>query len=298
MTAGTSGTGNNFAELVPASLAGYAYIDANNNGAFDSGETAIAGATVTLTGTNDLGNSVHLSTTSAVNGAYSFSNLRPGTYTLTETRPTGYIDGDDSIGSQGGTVGVSSFSNVDVVSGTNGVNNNFANLVPASLSGVVFLDSNDNGILDNGEGGIAGASVALAGTNDLGAAVSLTTTTTSNGAYSFNNLAPGTYTLAVTQPSGYLAGTDSIGSLGGTVGSGMLSNISLALGVGGSGNNFAELRAASLSGFAYVDANANGTFDAGETPLSGVIVALSGYRRLEQPGRHDHGYRGGRLVQF
>ena len=72
--------------------------------------------------------------------------------------------------------------------------------------------------------------VTLTGTDNHGNAVSMTTTTASSGAYTFNNLVPGTYTLTETEPTGDLPGTDSIGSQGGTVGSGVLSNIQLTLG--------------------------------------------------------------------
>ncbi len=276
LTNGIVGTANNFAELVPASLSGYVYVDANNNGSADAGEPTIAGAVVKLTGTNDQGNAVSLTATTGVNGSYSFINLRPGTYTLTETRPNGYTDGTLSVGSQGGTAGVRSISGIAVVSGTNGQNNNFANLAPASLSGAVFVDSNDNGTFDTGETGIAGVTITLAGTDTHGNAVNLTTTTGTGGAYQFTNLVPGTYSLSETEPSGFLPGTDAIGSQGGNVVGGVLSNIQVALGAIGIHNNFAELQPASLSGFAYVDANANGRFDSGETPLAGVSLVLTG----------------------
>ena len=37
--------------------------------------------------TDDLGNPVTLTTTTAADGTYSFSNLRPGVYKVTETQP-------------------------------------------------------------------------------------------------------------------------------------------------------------------------------------------------------------------
>ena len=46
-----------------------------------------------LTGVNDLGASVSLTAITDANGAYTFSNLRAGTYTVTETQPSGYNDG-------------------------------------------------------------------------------------------------------------------------------------------------------------------------------------------------------------
>ena len=47
---------------------------------------------------------------------------------------------------------------------------------PASLSGIVFEDFNDDGQVDFGEKGIAGVTITLTGTDDLGHAVSLSQT--------------------------------------------------------------------------------------------------------------------------
>src|SRR5262249_9011762 len=111
LNAGVNGTNNNFGELLPGSLAGFVYSDNNNNGLKQSGEVGISGVTVTLTGTDDLGNSVNVSTTTSGTGAYSFTNVRPGTYTLTETQPSGRLDGKDTIGTPGGTTSNDLFSN-------------------------------------------------------------------------------------------------------------------------------------------------------------------------------------------
>ncbi|HBH54383.1 MAG TPA: hypothetical protein DDY91_21060, partial [Planctomycetaceae bacterium] len=41
--------------------------------------------------------------TTDANGAYSFGNLRPGSYQITQTQPAGYLDGQETVGSAGGT---------------------------------------------------------------------------------------------------------------------------------------------------------------------------------------------------
>ena len=50
--------------------------------------------------------------TTAGAGAYSFTNLRPGTYTITETQPIDYLDGADTIGTPGGVTNNDFFSAV------------------------------------------------------------------------------------------------------------------------------------------------------------------------------------------
>jgi len=88
-----------------SSIAGHVYVDANNNGIFDPGETPLAGVTITLIGTSTVG-SVSLTATTDASGGYIFSDLDPGTYTLSQpTQPAGYADGKDHVGTIfGGTV--------------------------------------------------------------------------------------------------------------------------------------------------------------------------------------------------
>ncbi len=72
------------------------------------------------------------------------------------------------------------------------------------IDGQVFDDSNGNGTIDPGENGLAGETVYL----DIGGAGHFvqgdpTATTDGNGNYAFNNLAPGTYTVAEVVPAGF-----------------------------------------------------------------------------------------------
>jgi VCBS repeat-containing protein len=109
-------------------LSGFVYFDVNNNGVFDNGELAIGDVTVTLTGTKTSDSSaVNLTTKTASDGSYSFSTLDPGSYKLKETQPAFVIDGKDTIGSQGGTVGSDQFT-ITLTADTAGTNNNFGEL--------------------------------------------------------------------------------------------------------------------------------------------------------------------------
>ncbi|MBL8765530.1 MAG: DUF11 domain-containing protein, partial [Phycisphaerae bacterium] len=98
-----SATGNNFGEILAASLAGRVWGDANNDGVIGAGESGLAGVTIVLTGTNDLGATVNVSLVSAADGSYSFGDLRPGTYVLTQpTQPPGTSNGVTLAGTAGG----------------------------------------------------------------------------------------------------------------------------------------------------------------------------------------------------
>jgi hypothetical protein len=111
-----------------------------------------------------------------------------------------------------------------------------------SLSGFVYLDRNQDGIIDtaNGDHGIAGVTIELIGVNDLGQTVDLITTTDSTGAYSFTGLRPGTYSLSESQPAGYTDGADYLGSLGGTPQDDQFFNIALGAGQTGVNYNYTE----------------------------------------------------------
>ena len=270
-----------------ASLAGYNYVDANNDGVKQAGEAGIAGTTITLTGTDSFG-PVSLTATTADDGSYGFMNLRPGTYTITETQPDGYLDGKDTQGTPGtGMASDDVISNITLASGIDGVNNNFGELKPASISGYVYDDSPDNnGLLDGTEPGIAGVKITLTGNDDLGP-VSLTTTTADDGSYGFTNLRPGTYTITETQPDGYLDGKDTAGTLGGVVAVpsilDQINAIAVASGSNGNNYNFGELEPAGLSGFVYIDVNNNGQIDLGEQGIAGATVKLTGTDDLGRP---------------
>jgi uncharacterized repeat protein (TIGR01451 family) len=265
----TISTGNNFAEIpAPAplgSIGGYVYVDANNNGVIDPGETGIAGVVIKLTGTDINGVAVNLSTTShANNGAWFFQNLTASNsagYTITEIQPAGYADGKTTItaGAPGIATSVKPVApgGNDVITGvvvTNTVveNYNFGELPSGgSIAGNVYVDLNNNGVLDAGEPGIPGVTVTLTGTDNTGKAVNISVQTGPDGSYSFAGLVPSGpngYTLTETQPAAYANGRNSLGTLGGVLGSNdLITGIVLAAGGNGTGYNFGELPSASLT---------------------------------------------------
>ncbi len=107
---------------------------------------------------------------------------------------------------------------------------------PAAISGFVYVDMNNNGIMDSGETPISGVTVRLVGGNG----VSTTTTTASDGSYQFTGLTGGVYGLVETQPTAYLDGLDTAGSLGGTATNDAINNVTLLDGANGTNYNFGE----------------------------------------------------------
>ena len=246
--------GNHFGEIANNGvITGRVWLDADNNGAQQPGETGIAGVVIDLTGTDQAGLPVALSTTTDANGNYRFEALAPGNYTVTErSQPAGTLDGRTLAGTGGGTASVagsspSRITNITLGLAQTAADNNFGEIPPASLTGTVYADNNNNGRIDTGETGLSGVAVTLTGTDDTGAVVSLTGNTTASGGYTFADLRPGTYTVSEpAQPGGTVNGITTPGSLGGTATTvdvlpSAISGIVLAPGASSTGNNFGEI---------------------------------------------------------
>src|SRR5205807_1517640 len=152
--------------------------------------------------------------------------LLPGTYQVAETLPGGYLAGTDAVGtvngaSDGTLLSGNKIGSIVETSGQAGINYNFGAVKPVTVGGLVYQDSNGNGLLDAGEPGIGSVTLTLSGTNGLGQAITAITTTAANGTYSFssdsssNALLPGTYQVAETLPGGYLASGNAVGTVNG-----------------------------------------------------------------------------------
>jgi hypothetical protein len=238
---------NNFGEVTPAFISGYVYVDANNDGSKQAGEAPIPGVAVTLTGSDSFhlfppGSNPFPPSVAVTNGNgfYQFGPLYPGTFTLVETPPTNYLDGKDTIGTQGGNTGKDTFTNAVLHSGQNGQNNNFGHQLGTSISGIVYHDVNNDGVHQANEPVLPGTLVTLTGTDNLGRPVSQQQFTLADGSYAFNFLRAGAYTVSESQPGGYLQGKNTLGNLGGSVVNDQFF-VTLPVGVGGFGYNFGEL---------------------------------------------------------
>ena len=261
-----------FAEIPAAGISGFVYEDDNNDGVMDAGEQGIAGVTLELLDSSGAGTGI--TTVTAADGSYGFLGLQPGTYGVSEVQPSGYLDGLDTAGDQGGVAGNDIITAASLAPGVMGVNYNFGELRPASISGQVYADDNDNGLIDSGEMLLPGVTVELLDAN--GNPTGITTVTAADGSYSFENLLPGTYGVREFQPSGFLDGRDTAGDAGGSANSAAdeITGAVLAAGQDGLHYNFGEIKPASIAGRVYADDNNNGLIDSGEMLLPGVTVEL------------------------
>lgn len=158
----------------------------------------------------DLDGNVVATTTTNSDGNYWFDDVPVGDYKIMGIAPDGTeftiqdagsddtIDSDVDANGMSGVLTVSGNSETDVDLGVCEK--------PGSLSGRYFCDTDDDN-QDNNNGdepGIQGVVVMLLDSN--GDATGVSTVTDANGAYSFENLAPGTYGVKFTDPDGVLDG--------------------------------------------------------------------------------------------
>ncbi len=85
-----------------ASLSGRVWVDADNSGTLDIGERTVPSVVVRLSGTTLGGESITRQMHTDQNGFYRFTDLPAGTYSLTQSQPTDFIDGRMRLGSVSG----------------------------------------------------------------------------------------------------------------------------------------------------------------------------------------------------
>ena len=253
---GTDVTGVNFGNFREGTISGTVYEDLNGNGLREGTENGVVTlATVSLINGFD-GTTISTTTTDGV-GNYSFAarlpierpgNTIPYLLRVTQASLSQTIPDVQEI----------------LFSGEVAAGRDLLVFRRTSLSGQAFEDINGNGIRDGSDPNLANFSIALldANTNTVVASAN----TDAFGAFTFNNLPPGTgaavppYRVAITVP-GWIQ----------TAGSGP---VSLVSGVPGTGLFIGAFKTAAFTGVKFNDLNGNGGRDAGEPGLAGWTISL------------------------
>jgi hypothetical protein len=166
-------------------LNGATFNDLNGNGIKNNGEGGLGGVVITLT----RGSSV-LTTISAGDGSYSFSDLVAGNYTVSAADVPGYSR--------------TTPGSLPITIGNSNAQASFGYRQNGTVSGMVFRDNNANAQIDLGEHGIGGVEITLL---TLQGSVSATQQTASSGYYLFSLVLPGDYVVKETTPPGFSSTT-------------------------------------------------------------------------------------------
>jgi hypothetical protein len=196
---GQDQTNLNFANFKLFNISGTKYLDKTGNG-ITNDDTGLGGVTIFIdkNGNGTFDNGTDLSTTTASDGTWSFSNLGSDVLgkKVYEVLPSGYTQ---TVGQNGYTL--------PSEGGQDQTNLNFANFKLFNISGTKYLDKTANGITAD-DGRLGGVTIFIDkngnGTFDNGTDVS--TTTASDGTWSFSNLGSDVLGKKVYEvvPSGYI----------------------------------------------------------------------------------------------
>lgn len=301
-TAGSSGTGSpRQVPTVPgpgdlAEIGDRVWIDVNGNGVQDTGEVGLDGVTVRLYSAgpdNTFGTADDLlegTTTTGDNpdtpatetGFYLFENLEPNiAYQVEFVLPAGF---SFTLQDQGGNT---TDSDANPTTGRTAAippldagqtdDTWDAGLIQgAAIGDFVWRDTNENGIQDAGESGVAGVTVRLL--NSAGGVLG-TTTTDASGLYLFSGLSAGTYRVEFVLPTGFSFtlpnhGSNDAKDSDANLADGRTDLITLGANEVNRTWDAGLVQAAAIGDFVWHDTNNNGIQDAGESGIQGVTVNL------------------------
>ena len=269
---------NDFGNFSLAEVHGTKYIDLNANGQQDQGEgcnldpdpwgnnAGCQGVTINLDGMDGMDGEVHLETTTGADGDYWFVDLKPGSYTVTVTEPAGFFCSDPDPCQY----------ELTLISDEVSENNDFGDFSLVDIHGTKYIDLNANGQQDPGEGcnlspdpwgnntGCQGVTINLDGTDGMGGAVNLTTTTNDDGDYWFLDLKPGIYALTVSEPAGFFCSDPDPCRYDLTLISDEVSE----------NNDFGDFSLVDIHVHKFFDLNENGVQDGLERDLEGIEFCL------------------------
>lgn len=282
-----------------AALTFTAFSDSNGDGARGERERAVAGVTVeVMSGERAIASGV-----TDMGGGITLEGVRPGAHALRVTLPDGYVftvkgaspeQGDSCVGGTDDNVAVSApFTFVSGQTVTAGVG-----VKPAgSLGGKVFEDMNNNGVMDEGEPGVAGVTLHLTGKKT---GVSYDLTTGDTGEYRFINLPNDTYVLTADLPQGMLFARYS--RTGGDLrsifsGSTTAREFQVKNALSVTDKNVGVVQKGAIRGTVFLDTNYNGVFDEGEPGFEGVTLEAIKISNSESMGRTVSGKDGGFVLE-
>jgi len=280
----------NFLNTQSSQISGRKFNDINGNGV-DNGDPGLAGWTIYIDANNNSNlDAGEASTVTDGTGAYTFSNLLPGTYNIREVQQAGWVQ----------TVGPAP---VVVTQGSAITGQSFGNFQLNTVSGKKINDVNGNGNVDPGDNGLAGWRIFndRNGNNIWDSGTEESAVTAADGSYTLT-LGPGTYKIREVGQAGWIHTNANPSDMTGTSGATWTANFLNTLASQIAGRKFNDLNGngidnsdPGLSGWTiYLDTNGNSSLDVGE--ISTVTDASGSYafanllpgtytiREVQQPG--------------
>jgi hypothetical protein len=237
-------------------ISGTKYLDANGDGQTD-GDDGLGNVTIFVDLNDDGENNDGISTTTAADGSWSFTDLGANVvgHKVLEVLPSGYVQtlGNDGYTINGDATGL-----------------DFANFNLVDLSGTKYLDANGDGQTD-GDDGLGNVTIFVDLNDDGENNDGISATTAADGSWSFTGLGANVLGHKVLEvlPSGYVQ---------------TLGNDGYTINGDATGLDFANFNLVDLSGTKYLDANGDGQTD-GDDGLGNVTIFVD----LNDDGENNDG---------
>ncbi len=294
VVSGETQTGNDFGNFELGGIRGYKFEDIDGDGSDDS-DPRLSGWTINLylddgDGVFDEVTPIDTELTVATTGAYSFTGLAAGSYWVREQLKNGWSQTTDNPA-------LIAIASGDDITPTEEAGLAFGNFELGWISGYKFEDIDGDGS-DDSDPRLSGWTINLYlddgdGVFDEVTPIDTELTVATTGAYSFTGLAAGSYWVREQLQSGWSQTTDNPALIAIASGDDITPTEEAGLAFG----NFQNL---DLSGYKWLDADGDGSWDGTEAgdngwtiyldkdtdPTNGVIRSMSTINN----GTHDGGY--------
>ena len=271
-----------------ASISGFVWFDANIDGLIGITETGLPNVKVYL---RDQDRELIEETTTNSEGLYEFTDLEGGLYTLNFDLLDGFVFttenaavGTETDSEVSETDGYTSIYNLDDDQELTGINAGLridapSPILPSSISGFTWFDTDQDGLVDDTEMGIPDVKVYL---RDADSLLISETTTDFEGLYKFESLESGTYILNFDRVDGLIyttakaaVGTTTDSDVRESDGFTRFYNLGDDQQLAGINAGYkTETGTASISGLAWLDENSNGLIGLSEQGIANVKVYL------------------------
>ncbi|MBQ9324148.1 MAG: carboxypeptidase regulatory-like domain-containing protein [Clostridia bacterium] len=265
---GSSVAGMDAGLVLPGTVYGRIFADENDSSGWDEGEGGLKGSTVTLY--SDEGDVYTAEITDSAD--FLLDSVLPGSYYAEVTLPDGAAFTQTSDWSAQGGKAISPAFHFQ--SGEQYTLSPVGGITFGSVDGVVFVDPSAQGILTEDAERLAGAVVTLTPETAKGDVQVIATG--EDGAFHMEGIRPGTYTLSLTLPGGYVLSRRTEYTLPlEPCQSSQSVSFPFPMGSVWQGENLGAVIPGSLSGFIWLDADQSGKYDASsDLPGKGETIAV------------------------